>query len=296
MAEAYGFKLEHMDKAWFIENVYEQYKLDPDSLSQANYLVFQAYWLSGDSMFTVNRRGVRVVNEKTNYNDRTQAHFHPDNRFLFSVFDQHTVDNFLVGLGGQVTPLLHTFIGPARSPRHLHDLLLQRMHHDPALRSFGLAPDFTSGLESTVARFNEFARAGVDADFRRGEASIDRWWHYFSTYFLNVSVPPLTLVTDPVTANVDDRGRPYPNPTMRPLEGPLYAVILSQGLQDTKGGPAIDEGGRVLDLDERPVEGLYGAGNAVASPAGAGYWGAGGTLGPAIVFGHIAGRNAAHRA
>lgn len=293
MAEAYGLKLEHMDTAWFIENVYEQYQLDPDSLSQANYLLFQAYWLNGDSMFTVNRRGVRVVNEKIDYDSRTKAHFHPDNRFLFSVFDQHTFDHYFVGLGGQVSPLVHTLIGPARTIPALRDKIRRRLQHDDALREFGLAPDFASGLEATLARFNGFARSGHDVDFHRGETSIEIWWHSLCLYFLNVSAGAVPLVVDPITANVDEHGVPYPNITMRPLEPPFYAVILSQGLQDTKGGPAIDAGGRVLGLDEQPIRGLYGAGNAIASPAAAGYWGAGGTLGPAMVFGHLAGRNAA---
>lgn len=292
LAEEHGFKLEHMDAAWFIENIYEQYKLDPDSMSQVNYLLFQAYWLNGDSMLTVNRRGVRVVNEKIDYDSRTQAHFRPDNRFLFNVFDQHTFDHYFVGLGGQVSPLVHTMIGPARTATELRDKVLHRMQHDDSLRAFGLAPDFAGGLDATITRFNGFARSGVDSDFHRGESSIEIWWHSLGLFFLNVSGGAVPLVTDPITANVDEHGVRYPNITMRPLQPPFYAVILSQGLQDTKGGPAIDAGGRILDLDEQPVSGLYGAGNAIASPAAAGYWGAGGTLGPAMVFGHLAGRNA----
>ena len=297
IAARYGFALENMHNAWNIENVYEQYKLDPDSLTQLNYLLFQAYWLNGDSMISVNRKAQRVVNEKLNYNDRTAVHFQsPDNKFLFNIFDQHTFDHYIVGVGGQVTPLINTIIGPACSTEQLRDLILQRAARYPDVRAFGLAADFAASLDATIARFNTFARGGVDEDFHRGETAIDIWWHAFSLYFENVETGNVTLLKDPISANVDENGVRYPNVTMRPMKPPYYAVILSSGLQDTKGGPAIDAGARVLDTNFNPVTGLYGAGNAIGSPAGAGYWGAGGTLGPAVVFGHIAGRNAALRA
>ena len=51
---------------------------------------------------------------------------------------------------------------------------------------------------------------------------------------------------------------------------------------------------RVLDLDGAPIDGLYAAGNAMAASAmGMSYGGAGGTLGPAIVWGFLAGQYAA---
>jgi 3-oxosteroid 1-dehydrogenase len=294
LASKYGFQTENLDQAWFVENIYEQYKVDPNSTLSPNYLLFQAYWLAGDSMIVVNRRGRRVTNEKQNYNDRTKAHFATDNRFLFSVFDKHAYDNF-VGLGGQILPIGSSLIGPADSLPDLAGLLRDRLATLP--ETGGLASDFTAGLAATVERFNGFARTGIDEDFHRGETSIDIWWHAFCLSFhgYDTSTAPGVGTKDCISANTDPDGRPYPNVTMRPLEGPYYAVILSSGLQDTKGGPAIDEYARILDLKGVPVAGLYGAGNCIASPAGRGYWGAGGTLGPATVFGHIAGRHAARR-
>lgn len=290
LARKHGLLLENMDQAWFVENIYEQYMLDPNSATSPNYLLFQAYWLAGDSMVVVNRKGVRVANEKQNYNDRTKAHFaDPDNAFLFSVFDKHSYDNFM-GMGGQILPVGTAMVGPFDTLPELQTELRAHLDKYPATKAFGLPDSWATTLGDTITTFNGYAKAGVDEEFHRGETTIDVWWHAFCLAFHGGGA-----TTDCVSANVDENGTPYPNVTMRPLQGPFYAVILSSGLQDTKGGPAIDELGRVLDVDENPVEGLYGAGNCIASPAGAGYWGAGGTLGPATVFGHIAGRHAAKR-
>jgi predicted oxidoreductase len=50
---------------------------------------------------------------------------------------------------------------------------------------------------------------------------------------------------------------------------------------------------RILGHDGAPIPGLLGAGNAIACPTGGIYAGAGGTLGPALTYGYIAGRTAA---
>lgn len=56
-----------------------------------------------------------------------------------------------------------------------------------------------------------------------------------------------------------------------------------------------DTRSRVLNVDGVVIEGLYCAGNAMASPMGMTYGGAGGTLGPAMVFGYLAGKDAGER-
>ena len=51
----------------------------------------------------------------------------------------------------------------------------------------------------------------------------------------------------------------------------------------------------MLDLDKKPIPGLYAAGNVMASPMGMTYGGGGGTLGPGMVFGWLAGMDAGMR-
>ncbi|MEU1548696.1 3-oxosteroid 1-dehydrogenase [Nocardia sp. NPDC005745] len=119
-----------------------------------------------------------------------------------------------------------------------------------------------AALTATVERFNRFARAGRDEDFRRGDSAYDRYYG------------------DPTVR---------PNPCLAPIEqGPFYAVEMVPGDLGTKGGLVTDEHARVLDSGDRPIPGLYAAGNNSASVMGNDYAGAGATIGPAMVFGYIA--------
>ncbi|GAA4880509.1 FAD-binding protein [Saccharopolyspora cebuensis] len=123
-------------------------------------------------------------------------------------------------------------------------------------------------LVRTVARFNGMVRAGRDTDFGRGESAYD---HYYG---------------DPT----------LPNPNLDVLDRPpYYAVRIEVGDLGTKGGLVCDEHGRVLDAEGAALPGLYATGNTSASVMGREYAGPGATIGPAMVFGHLAARHAAGR-
>jgi 3-oxo-5alpha-steroid 4-dehydrogenase len=72
------------------------------------------------------------------------------------------------------------------------------------------------------------------------------------------------------------------------VESSLYAVF-------TLGGLASDPDGRILDPENRPVLGLYGAGRSTSGLAIGGY-SSGMSLGDGTFFGRRAGRSAAIRA
>ena len=124
------------------------------------------------------------------------------------------------------------------------------------------------GLKQTILKFNEYAQKGVDPEFGRGGNSYDQY-----------------------------QGDPEnkPNPNLGNLEGPFYAMQVHLSNLGTKGGPVIDIHGRVLDVHNQPIEGLYAIGNAAMGITGPGYGGAGGTIAPAMVFGYLAALNAVQR-
>jgi 3-oxosteroid 1-dehydrogenase len=124
-------------------------------------------------------------------------------------------------------------------------------------------------LAETVRKFNEYARAGRDPEFGRGDSAYDRYY-----------------------------GDPnLKNPNLDVIEGgPYHAFRMEVGDLGTKGGLVSDEHARVLREDGSVIEGLYVTGNSSASVMGNEYAGPGATIGPSIVFGYIAARHAAGRA
>jgi hypothetical protein len=207
----------------------------------------------------VNQRGERFTNEAANYNALGEA---------FRVVDVTTYQ--FVNHPAWMVFDAHYFAryGLARHTpaKGTPDWIVEAPTARELAERIGVPAD---ALERTLARWNEHAERGEDPDFGRGRGKHDRWWG------------------DPDYG--DD-----PRATVGPLDTPpYYAVQVFSGALGTKGGPRTDAEGQVLDVDGHPIGGLYAAGNAMGSVMGMTYGGAGGTLGPGMVFGFLAGRHAA---
>jgi 3-oxosteroid 1-dehydrogenase len=125
-------------------------------------------------------------------------------------------------------------------------------------------------LKQTIANMNAYARTGVDPDYGRGGNNYDQMFGDWNV---------------------------KPNPCLGPIDtAPYYAVPINLGDLGTKGGLKADARARVLDGNDRPIPGLYAAGNNAGSPFGNCYPGAGGTIGPALTFGYVAAGDIAARA
>jgi predicted oxidoreductase len=126
----------------------------------------------------------------------------------------------------------------------------------------------STSLVNTIAAMNDSAISGVDAVFHRGASAYER-------------------------AN-GDATRGLRNPCLGPIEqAPFYAVRLYPGDIGAATGFATDADARMLDTSGAPIDDLYACGNDMHSILNGAYAGPGITLGPALVFGYIAGRHAA---
>ena len=281
IAGAAGARMGNMGGAWRTQVLLEEALKSP-------LLGSGVFFPPGDSMLQVNKYGKRVVNEKRNYNDRTEAHGTYDssraeypNQLLFMIYDQRSAEAFAGAYPLPASPDGSNHVLKGRSIKKLSAKIEHRLKEiAPHTGGFALSPDFSKNLKTTIDRFNGFARSGKDPDFQRGDAAYDNEWH---------------LVFSPMVENSGHSANKGPSLTMHPLrdKGPYYAMILVAGALDTCGGPAIDASARVLNTEDQPIAGLYGAGNCISSPSKDAYWGAGHTLALSLTFGYIA-ANAAH--
>ena len=208
----------------------------------------------------VNRKGVRFTNEAGNYNAMGGV-FHS---FDPQRFEYPNTPCWLIF--DHHYKLLYDVAG-SPAGENVPDWMRSSESIKGLAKVIGLPPD---ALSSTIQRFNEFAILGKDPDFHRGESAYD-------TFNGDQSITGVAA-------------------TLQPLDTPpFYAVKIESGSLGTNGGPKTDVAGRVLSIDGGVIPGLFAAGNAMAAPTGMVYGGAGGTIGPAMTFGYIAGKAAASR-
>ncbi|SEA76969.1 FAD-binding protein [Variovorax sp. YR216] len=276
MAGALGAQLRNMNYAWSCPVPLEKAVARDGSMSGM-------FSVAGDSMIFVNKYGRRTVNEKLQYNELAQTFFEWDgaraeypNLVRIAVWDQRSQDHSASAEYGRL------IVPPGTDDRHvikgatlaeLARAIDERMAKYAGVTGGAkLSADFLPNLQDAITRFNGFAKTGKDLDFKRGDRVVE--------LLFNGDVK-------------EEPGRS--NPTMWPISdaGPYYAALVVPGTLDTKGGPKTDTHGRVLDARDRPIPGLYGVGNCVASASGRAYWAGGATLGPIIAFSYRA-ANAAH--
>lgn len=206
----------------------------------------------------VNRAGKRFVNEAANYNAMGKALHAFDagthayaNLPYWLIIDQRYRDKY------------QTFNTPPGGPTP--SFMMQADTLEDLAAKAGIDAE---GLVATVARFNGMVRKGHDDDFNRGDNTYDNFYMWGDAEF----DPPYR------TLGLIDRG-------------PYYAVKMESGALGTAGGPKTNADAQVLDWEGNPIPGLYAAGNVMAAVLGEAYGGAGGTLGPGMTFGYIAGRH-----
>jgi 3-oxosteroid 1-dehydrogenase len=127
-----------------------------------------------------------------------------------------------------------------------------------------------AGLEATIASFNANAEKGVDPDFGRGTHPWSEWM-------------------------CGDRFH-KPNANLGALEkGPFYAVEMKRmgGTAITSAGILADQHGQALDWHDRPIPGLYVAGNSMARMETGAVMQSGISNARGMTYGWLIGRHAA---
>ena len=207
----------------------------------------------------VNKHGERIMNESGNY-DTSEKAFHV---YDTGLFEWRNVPSFCLfdsgytkyyGLPGAAVGAVPTWMTRADTLDALATALKISV----------------AGLKSTIDTFNKNARDGVDPLWHRGEANFDRW-----------------------TAG-DLKRTDIKNPCLAPLETPpYYGASIWPGATGTNGGPRTNGNAQVLNVWGKVIPRVYCTGNTMASVAGAGYTGGGGTIGPGMTFAYIASKHAA---
>ncbi|WP_165867556.1 FAD-binding protein [Paenibacillus pinisoli] len=207
----------------------------------------------GPNSIVVNRHGRRFVHEGVTYNDMPKSFYEYDPVALEWPNEPPVWMVFDQQLKDKT--MVVTMMPGEPAP----DWVPQADSIRELAAKIGVDPD---GLEKTVADYNANAKQGADPEFHRG-----------TTFFENLG-----------------GGGGNAEANIGAIEqGPFYALPIYFGTLGTSGGPRINADGQVISLRGKPLSGLYAAGNAAMGIMGQAYVSAGGTLGPAMTFGYLAG-------
>jgi 3-oxosteroid 1-dehydrogenase len=254
MAMRLGAALGNMGQAWWVPVV----KLPGDTFRGEERSRSVRLERSRPRSIIVNRYGRRFANEAGDYNGLGGPfHDFDANRMEFP-----NLDAWIVIDQGHLDT--YEFLG-VKPGEAAPEWFTRGETVEELASAAGIDP---AGLAATVVAWNENVDAEVDPDFHRGESAYDGYW----------GDPTKQTRASKTLGRLD--------------QGPFYAIPVTLGAMGTKGGPKTDADARVLDVDGAPIVGLYAAGNAMAGPTGMAYGGAGGTIGPALVFGARAARHA----
>jgi 3-oxosteroid 1-dehydrogenase len=254
MAMAQGAQLANMGEAWWVPIV----RIPGDTIEGKQRSRSIRLERTRPRSIMVNKAGRRFVNEACDYNSMAGAFHYLDPR------------------GGYVNDRAWIVFDSVHFQRYG---FLGIAPGEPAPDWFCESADLaelssktgidSGGLIQTVEAWNRHVAAGADPDFGRGSSAYDGYWG-------------------------DDSATTLAGKTLGPIDtAPFYAAPISVGAMGTKGGPRTDRDGHVLHVSGEPIPGLFAAGNAMGGPTGRAYGGAGGTIGPAMVFGYRAGHAAA---
>ncbi|MGH3639385.1 MAG: FAD-dependent oxidoreductase [Mycobacterium sp.] len=251
MAMAHGADLANMGEAWWVPIV----QIPGDTIDGHQRSRSVRLERTRPRSIIVNRAGKRFLNEAGEYNSMAGPFHHLDPRF-----------GYLNDPAWIVFDSLHVkkygFLG-IEPDGVVPDWYCKSADLAELSVKTGIDPE---GLARTIEAWNHNVEGETDPDFGRGSSAYDGYWGD------NAAATPALQTLGPIDT------------------APYFAVPVTVGAMGTKGGPRTDADGQVLHVDGHPIPGLYAAGNAMAGVTGKAYGGAGGTIGPAMVFGYRVGQ------
>jgi succinate dehydrogenase/fumarate reductase flavoprotein subunit len=208
-------------------------------------------------MITVNQAGQRFVNESTSYHLFALAmQADPQATPAFLIADAKALRQYGMGMVRPGAKGLAPFLADG--------YLTQGASLAALAAQLGIS---AQGLAQSVADNNAFARTGVDTQFQRGVTAYQQ--------------------------NLGDAASGGPNPNLGEMcEGPYYAVKLFPGDIGAAQGLQTNEHAQVFNASGQVISGLYAVGNDMNAIMGGVYPAPGITIGPGLVFAHLATRHA----